>query len=55
MKILITKTELIYPKDFNSNIIDYTPAIVDNLEEYRKRLREERECTRVLFIYEELP
>lgn len=55
MKILITKTELIYPNGFNSNIIDYTPAIVDNLEEYREKLREEKECSRVLFIYEELP
>lgn len=55
MKILITKTELIYQNGFNSNIVSYTPIEVDNLEEYRKKLREERECTRVLFTYEELP
>lgn len=55
MKYLITKTELIYPAELNSNIINYTPAIIDNLEEYRKKLREENECSRVLFIYEELP
>lgn len=54
MKILITKTELIYPNGFNSNIVSYTPIEVDNLEEYRKRLREETECERILFTYEEV-
>lgn len=54
MKYLITNTEFIYPKEFNSNIISYQPIEVDNLEEYRERLREEKECARVLFIYEEI-
>lgn len=54
MKILITKTELIYPNGFNSRIISYDPAIINDLEEYRKQLREENRCTRVLFTYEEI-
>lgn len=50
MKIKITKTELIYP---NERIITHTPVTVDNVEEYRKILRETHECNRVLFVYEE--
>ena len=49
MKFKVTKTELIYE---DRKIVTCTPVEVENVEEYRKILRDTHDCDRVLMVYE---